>query len=155
MGRGLNLLRGMDLTAARAHIGQHLDRMSAVYRRPLFDEWAVLSVGEQTHGAPAYSGPRPDVFRRSLQADTVPLRVIAAGRKFSSGDFEFAVDPETRQFRNRVDVDIEIVSENESLNGRKITNLAIWTAQYERPKGSGLKASMVGLFRSSFKAANN
>lgn len=92
MGRGLNLLRGMDLTAARAHIGQHLDRMSAVYRRPLFDEWAVLSVGEQTHGVPAYSGPRPDVFRRSLQADTAPLRVMAAGRKFSSGDFEFAVD---------------------------------------------------------------
>ena len=87
----------MDLAAARAHIQQHLDRMSTVYRLPLFDEWAILSVGEQTHGVPAYSGPRPDAFRRSLQVDTAPLRAIAAGRKFSSGDFEFAVDaPGTR-----------------------------------------------------------
>lgn len=82
----------MDLTAARTHIQQHLDRMSAVYRRPLFDEWAVLSVGEATRGVPAYSGPRPDVFRRTLQDDTAPLRAIAAGRKFSNGDFEFAID---------------------------------------------------------------
>src|SRR5262245_61169018 len=82
----------MDLATARAHIQQHLERMTAAYRRPLFDEWAVLSVGEDTRGVPVCSGPRPDVFRRNLQADTAPLRAVAAGRKFGNGDFEFAVD---------------------------------------------------------------
>ena len=82
----------MDLATARTHIQQHLERMSAAYRRPLFDEWAVLSVGEDTRGVPAYSGPRPDVFRGTLLSDTVPLRAVAAGRKFANGDFEFAVD---------------------------------------------------------------
>jgi hypothetical protein len=82
----------MDLAAARTHIQQHLDRMNAVYRQPLFDEWAVLSAGEETRGVPAYSGPRPDAFRRTLLADTAPLRAVAAGRRFTTGDFEFAVD---------------------------------------------------------------
>jgi hypothetical protein len=82
----------MDLPTARTHIQQHLERMSAAYGRTLFDEWAVLSVGEETRGVPAYVGPRPDGFRRTLLEDTAPLRAVAAGRQFTNGDFEFAVD---------------------------------------------------------------
>jgi hypothetical protein len=82
----------MDLPTAREHIRLHLERMSAAYGRPLFDEWAVLSVGDDTRGVPVYSGPRPDGFRRTLLDDTAPLRAVAAGRRFASGDFEFAVD---------------------------------------------------------------
>jgi hypothetical protein len=47
-------------------------------------------VGEDTRGVPAYSGSRPDIFRRTLLEDTAPLRAASAGRKFATGDFEFA-----------------------------------------------------------------
>jgi hypothetical protein len=65
--------------------------MDALYRRPLFDEWAILSAAHR-HGVIAYSGPRVENFRQGLAADSEPLRVNTAGRPFEAGDFDFAVD---------------------------------------------------------------
>lgn len=79
----------MDLAAARQLIQASLARMDALYRRPLFDEWAVLSAGAQP-GILAYAGPRPDSFRRELPTDSGPLRALIAGRELAEGDFEFA-----------------------------------------------------------------
>jgi hypothetical protein len=81
----------MDLAAARQQIESSFTRMDALYGRPLFDEWAILSLAAQ-RGILAYSGPRPDTFRLRFQTDVEPLRVILAGRPFGPGEFEFATD---------------------------------------------------------------
>jgi hypothetical protein len=82
----------MDLETARRHIQASVERMRALYLKPVFDEWAILSVPATTGGIIAYSGPRADVFRRNLPEDAEPLRAITTGRQFADGDIEFVPD---------------------------------------------------------------
>jgi len=81
----------MDLAAARTHITSALARMNAAYGQPVFDEWAVLGLGGN-HGVLAYSGPRPDRFRREMPDDAAPLRAEAAGQPSGVGDIVFALE---------------------------------------------------------------
>ena len=82
----------MDLDTARPLISSAVDRMRACYLRPVFDEWAILSMSSKGGGVLAYQGPRPDQFKRNLPVDAEPLRAVAAGRNFSEGDIEFVAD---------------------------------------------------------------
>lgn len=82
----------MDLETARRNIQATFERMGAVYRQPVFDEWAILAVPAAGGGVVAYSGPRPDAFKANLPRDAEPLRSVAAGRQFSEGDIEFVTD---------------------------------------------------------------
>src|SRR5262245_18751734 len=82
----------MDLETARQNIQVTVERMRASYRKPVFDEWAILSVPARTGGIVAYQGPRPDVFRRNLPDDAEPLRAITEGKQFVEGDIEFVPD---------------------------------------------------------------
>lgn len=82
----------MDLSTARRHIQNCVERMRAAYLKPVFDEWAILAVPAKTGGVLAYSGPRPEAFRQNLAADAEPLRARAAGKDFAEGDLEFVPD---------------------------------------------------------------
>ncbi len=66
--------------------------MRVVYLKPVFDEWAILGRAPKTGGVLAYSGPRPDAFRRTFGQDVEPLRAVASGQSFSEGDIEFVPD---------------------------------------------------------------
>jgi hypothetical protein len=88
----------MDLETARHHIQAAFDRMRACYLKPVFDEWAILSVPAKTGGVVAYQGPRPDVFRQNLPQDAEPLRALAAGKPFSEGDIEFVPDAASTRY---------------------------------------------------------
>lgn len=88
----------MDLATARSHIQAALDRMRVAYMRPVFDEWALLSISGEPGGIAAYAGPRPDAFRRNFAEDVEPLRGIAAGRAHAEGDIEFADDATRTRF---------------------------------------------------------
>lgn len=66
--------------------------MRAAYLKPVFDEWAILSLAGKTGGIVAYQGPRADAFRRQLPDDAEPLRARTAGMKFAEGDIEFVPD---------------------------------------------------------------
>lgn len=81
----------MDLDTARQQIQSSFARMDALYLRPVFDEWAILSAGGKP-GILAYTGPRGESFRRQLPADAEPLRTMMAGRALADGDFEFATE---------------------------------------------------------------
>lgn len=81
----------MDLATARQEIQSSLLRMDALYRRPVFDEWAILTAGSKP-GVLVYTGPRGESFRRQLLDDAEPLRMTTAGRPMAEGDFEFASD---------------------------------------------------------------
>ena len=82
----------MDLATARHHIHATLERMRASYLQPVFNEWAILAAPANAGGVVAYSGPRPDEFRRRLPEDAAPLRAITAGKIFAEGDLEFVPD---------------------------------------------------------------
>ncbi|MDB6170367.1 MAG: hypothetical protein JWM88_3231 [Verrucomicrobia bacterium] len=79
----------MDLSAARQLIQSSFDRMRALYLKPVFDEWVVLTPGARHAGVLAYSGPRLDEFREKLPSDVEPLAAQLAGRNLPIGDFEF------------------------------------------------------------------
>lgn len=79
----------MDLPTARQHIQGSLERMHLLYAKPVFDEWAILSLGAKHGGVLAYSGTRVENFQQQLPDDVEPLRALVADRKLGVGDFEF------------------------------------------------------------------
>jgi hypothetical protein len=79
----------MDLATARLHIQGHLERMRALYFKPVFDEWMILAQGAAQGGVLAYVGPRADEFRQKLPAEVNPLLALVAGQNLEPGDFEF------------------------------------------------------------------
>jgi len=87
----------MDLSAARQQIQASFARMDALYLRPVFDEWAILSPTAKT-GVLAYAGPRGESFRQRLPTDTEPLRAMVSGRPLEPGDFEFAAAAEGTRY---------------------------------------------------------
>jgi hypothetical protein len=82
----------MDLDTACQHIHTTVERMRAAYLKPVFDEWAILTVPVKSGGVVAYRGPRAGVFRRNLATDAEPLRKITVGKQFTEGDIEFVPD---------------------------------------------------------------
>lgn len=68
--------------------------MAALYGRPVFDEWAVISLGAGPGGILAYAGPRGESFRKNFAADVAPLRAAMEQKNYDVGDFEFAPDGE-------------------------------------------------------------
>lgn len=72
--------------------------MRVCYSQPVFDEWAILAAPAVAGGIVAYSGPRPDQFRRQLPADAERLRACAAGRNFAEGDLEFVPDAASTRY---------------------------------------------------------
>ena len=87
----------MNLSVARQHIQTSLDRMRALYLKPVFDEWVILTPGAKHAGVMAYSGPRLEEFREKLPADVQPLMAQLAGRTLAIGDFEFTHDGDGTQ----------------------------------------------------------
>ena len=81
----------MDLAAARTAISSALARMNVAYGQPVFDEWAVLGLSGN-RGVLAYTGPRPERFRREIPNDAAPLRAEAAGQPTGVGDIVFALE---------------------------------------------------------------
>jgi len=82
----------MDIAAARQHITASFERMQALYLKPVFDEWVILSPGAKQGGILAYVGPRAEEFRKKLAADVAPLLAQVSGQNLEPGDFEFTIE---------------------------------------------------------------
>ncbi len=80
----------MDHAAARTLITAAIARMNTAYGQVVFDEWAVLGLGGKG-GVHAYTGPRPDRFRRQMPDDAAPLRAEAASQPSHVGDIVFTL----------------------------------------------------------------
>jgi hypothetical protein len=71
-------------------IRSRIERMDALYGRPVFDEWALL--GMDAEGVAAilgYAGPRAQSFADDLPVDAAALRAAQAKHDYGVGDFEF------------------------------------------------------------------
>ena len=64
--------------------------MDAHYGKPVFDEWAILSLAENKARVLAYIGPRNDDFLKNFAKDLGALRAGLLTESYGPGDFEFA-----------------------------------------------------------------
>ena len=80
------------MPAATRKIEEAFQLMHATYGADVFDEWAIISLGDNTWKLIYYAGPRGETFRRNLPDDLKPLAETATGKVHAVGDFEFAAD---------------------------------------------------------------
>jgi hypothetical protein len=79
----------MNLDTARQHLRACRESMDALYQKPVFDEWVVVSLVNGRAAVHAYEGPRAEKFEKQLHGDSAPLYAEMQGRQYSPGDFEF------------------------------------------------------------------
>jgi hypothetical protein len=80
----------MTLDEVISHIKSCAKEMDARYGRPVFDEWAVISLLENKARVLAYIGPRNDDFLANFAKDLGTLRAGLLHERYGAGDFEFA-----------------------------------------------------------------
>src|SRR5882724_5126741 len=80
----------MTLDQATHLIGTCAEQVSARYKKPVFDEWAVVSLAPNRGRLLAYAGPRKQDFQRNFVSDAGPLRPALLKEEQQAGDFEFA-----------------------------------------------------------------
>jgi len=80
----------MTLEQAKKLIKICAEQMHARYGKPVFDEWAIVSLAEHKGRVLAYIGPRKDGFKKNFLADAGSLRTGLMNAEYEIGDFEFA-----------------------------------------------------------------
>ena len=80
----------MTLDEAKSRINSCASQMDARYGNIVFDEWAVVSLAENTARVLAYIGPRNDDFLKNFAGDLGALRAELRDASYGIGDFAFA-----------------------------------------------------------------
>ena len=80
----------MTLDEANKLIRGCADRMNELYRKTVFDEWAIVSLVQHKARILAYLGPRKDDFQKNFATDVQDLRPELLSNKHNIGDFEFS-----------------------------------------------------------------
>ena len=80
----------MTLKQAIALTQQCAQQMDALYQKVVFDEWAVISLGEKDSQVLAYAGPRKSDFQKNFLNDVGALRAELRKARPNIGDFDFA-----------------------------------------------------------------
>jgi hypothetical protein len=80
----------MTLDEAVKQVTTCVARMNELYGKPVFDEWAIISLIHHKARILAYSGPRNDVFLKNFANDVGALRAELLDPKYNAGDFDFA-----------------------------------------------------------------
>ena len=88
----------MNLADARTAIIHALGRMTALYQKPVFDEWVLVKMASEHGAILAYQGPRAESYQRKFKEDIVPLRAELDQRHMSVGDFAFVQDAKGTRF---------------------------------------------------------
>jgi hypothetical protein len=66
------------------------EQMRARYKKPVFDEWAIVSLAENKGHLLSYSGPRKEDFQKNFVTDAGTLRPGLMQEDHTIGDFEFS-----------------------------------------------------------------
>jgi hypothetical protein len=82
----------MRLDQATELIKKCAEQMNARYKQVVFDEWAILSLGETKGRLLSYTGPRKQGFQKNFLKDVGTLRDGLIHVEYAVGDFEFARD---------------------------------------------------------------
>jgi hypothetical protein len=88
----------MNLETASTHLNSCRERMDALYQKPVFDEWVLVSLVEGKGAVLSYVGARSESFAQKLHADSAPLYAAMEGRRYEVGDFEFVQEAKGSRF---------------------------------------------------------
>ncbi|HTL66826.1 MAG TPA: hypothetical protein VL200_04120 [Lacunisphaera sp.] len=88
----------MNLADARSAVIQALNRMNALFNKPVFDEWVLVKIAADQGAILAYAGPRAEVYQRQFKEDIVPLRGELDQQHLAVGDFAFVQDATGTRF---------------------------------------------------------
>jgi hypothetical protein len=88
----------MNIETAVTQLNACRERMDALYQKPVFDEWVLVSLVEGKGVVLAYVGPREDKFAQRLHADSAPMYEAMQGRQYDVGDFEFVQEARGSRF---------------------------------------------------------
>lgn len=88
----------MNLDIARKHIVACREQMDALYQKPVFDEWVIVSLDMPLITILTYEGPRVESFQESLHRDSAPLIREMEGKQYAIGDFEFVLEGRGSRF---------------------------------------------------------
>ena len=80
----------MTLDEANKLIRGCADRMNELYKKTVFDEWAIVSLVQHKARILAYLGPRKEDFQKNFATDVQDLRAELLSNKHNIGDFEFS-----------------------------------------------------------------
>jgi hypothetical protein len=80
----------MNLVETMNAVRSCATQMNAQYGKPVFDEWAVVSLLQQQARVLGYVGPRNDEFLKNFADDLGALRAALLNGQYQIGDFEFA-----------------------------------------------------------------
>ena len=80
----------MNLDEANKLIKACAEQMDSRYRKPVFNEWAIVAFPDAQGRVLAYVGPRRDDFQKNFAADFKDLKVELLSNTHGVGDFEFA-----------------------------------------------------------------
>ena len=79
----------MTLDEAINAVGKHIRRMKEVYRKPVFDEWALVAILGGKGRALHYEGPRREEFFKEFNRDAQAFAADLRRPSHNLGDFEF------------------------------------------------------------------
>ena len=84
----------MTLEQAWRSILNCAEEMNSRYREVVFDELAIVSIGDNQTRTVSYQGPRREVFADNFPKDAASLKktVREGGQKYEAGDFAFDHD---------------------------------------------------------------
>ena len=80
----------MTLDNAKKLIEKCVAQMQAHYSKPVFNEWAILSITDGKGRLLVYIGDRKDEFKKNFATDAAPLSAAFLEGEYNPGDFEFA-----------------------------------------------------------------
>ncbi len=88
----------MTLEEADTLIKSCIDKMNAIYRQPVFDEWAIVKQNEKQGLVLAYSGPRVENVQRGFLGDLKHIISDMESDKNDPGLFAFSRDADGTNF---------------------------------------------------------
>ena len=77
----------MNLESAISEIRSGFKRMSALYGEPVFDEWVLVALADESGSVQRYEGPRATQFLASFARDIAVLRAELAKEDLDVGGF--------------------------------------------------------------------
>jgi len=80
----------MTLSQALDEVKRCSENMDARYGKPVFDEWAIISLQRGHERIVSYQGPRKESFQKNFVADLGALRAELLTMKHQPGHFDFA-----------------------------------------------------------------
>ena len=78
----------MTLPEITRSIQRCAEQMNALYKKVVFDEWAIVSLAHKKSRILNYLGPRNDDFLKNFANDLGTLRTELGKDKRGPGDFE-------------------------------------------------------------------